>query len=316
MVTHLIRKLLTGLSIPQQYICLAKETVERPMQVALKDNGMDVNVTDSHIFLGYKPLIIALTFSDAERKELANRESIKLNFYSVENGNVATLSLRRVVSRRISDLNVVFYEGLDGRHKFISGVHQLLNSVRDKFRREPPGNISLEGNLHDMVRIAYSVARPIHVITLLEGKKMNMFPTDLHGAVSNKYYVSSLRKNGKANEQVERVGKIVLSRVAAGAFKDVYGLGRNHMSELRPTNDFKCASELSGILGYPVPEFALEYLELQRVESFDIGNVHRIHIYEILRRENLGSGLTLAHVHQYYAQWRLDNNLKTEMLLR
>jgi flavin reductase (DIM6/NTAB) family NADH-FMN oxidoreductase RutF len=314
--THLIRKLLTGLSIPQQYICLAKETVECPMQVSLQDYEMEVNVTDSHIFLGYKPLIIALKFSGIVTNDLTSRESIRLNFHSIENAGVATLKLKRIASRRISNFDIVFYEGVDGKHKFISTRHQLINSVREKFRKNAPGNISLAGKLHDMVRIAYSVARPIHLITLLEGEKMNMFPTDLHGPVAKDYYVSSLRKNGKANEQVERVGTIVLSRVAASAFQDVYALGRNHMNELRPTSDFKSAPESSRILGYPIPAFALDYIELKRVESFDIGNVHRIHVYEILGRENLRSGLTLAHVHQYYAQWRLDNKLNTEMLLR
>jgi hypothetical protein len=313
----LIRKFLSGLSIPQQYICLAKEAVESPVSVYLKSDRQEIDVTDSHIFLGYKPLIIALSFSDHDDRITSLTEKITLSFRSqLSSLELAALSLRQVAVKRMPDKYVSFYEGTNGSHRFISSYHQLINSVREKFRSNSPGNISLEGNLHDMVRIAYSVARPIHVITVSDGEQMNMFPTDLHGAISEKHYISSLRKSGKANAQVENVGRIVLSRVDCHAYKKVYALGRNHMLDLRTRSAFECAAELSKVLRYPIPAFTLDYVELNRMDSFDIGDIHRIHTYEILNRSQWQKGQTLSHIHQYYAQWRLDNNIPTEMLLR
>jgi flavin reductase (DIM6/NTAB) family NADH-FMN oxidoreductase RutF len=309
-----LKKYLTGLSIPQQYICVAKETLESPLRVILADDP-ETDVTDSHIFLGYKPLIIALK-TNADQPGASGREKIMLKFRPGNSTqSVASLTLKRICSTPVDDTIVTIYQGEEGKHRLISDFHQTVNSMREKIRKDVPGNIPLEGNLYEMVRIAYSVPRSIFVITVMEGDQMNMFPTDLHGPISKMYYMSSLRKNGKANAQIERIGKLVLSRVDAAAFKHVYALGKNHMKDLRPIQEFECATIRSVFLNYPLPAFALDYIELKRTDSIDLG-VHRIHTYEILGQGKLREGATLSHLHQYYVQWRINNNLRTDVLLR
>jgi hypothetical protein len=73
--------------------------------------------------------------------------------------------------------------------------------------------------------------------------------------------------------------------------------------------------ERSDQLNLPIPLQAGTYRELELIDSWDIG-VHRILIYKIISKKKIKSIHTLAHIHQYYAQWRLDHNQKTELLLR
>jgi flavin reductase (DIM6/NTAB) family NADH-FMN oxidoreductase RutF len=235
--------------------------------------------------------------------------------FSTDKNAVARLILKRIYEKLLGNNRVLFYEGVYGRHSFISLWHQFIHAQREKLRRNTAGNVDLPGNLHDMVRIAYAIPRVIPLITLGDSSSINMFPTDLHGAVSPGFYVSSLRIGGKANAQVDRLKKLVLSYMDVSAFRQVYALGKNHMQELRDPGSFRCASHRSKTYGLPLPLHATAYRELRETGSFDAG-IHRIHFYEQEHEERLNDRHTLAHIHQYYAQWRLNLGLPTNMLLR
>lgn len=325
------KKLITGLGIPQQYVCVALEELSSPLAVTLTFRGDDhkLDVTQRHLFVGYKPLVIAITLPSREPQQAFDHaDTICLNFhhqpftadsrwagFATDSKAVARLALKRIYEKTLGDDRVLLYEGVQGRHSFISPWHQFVNRQRERLKPHAAGNIDLPGNLHDMVRIAYAVPRIIPLITLCEDGRMNMFPTDLHGPVSSKFYISSLRLNGKANSQVERLKKLALSYMEVQAFREVYALGKNHMQELRARELFSCSPHVSKVYGLPLPQQAIRYRELNQTGSFDAG-IHRIHFYEQVHEEKLKAGLTLAHIHQYYAQWRLDHGIPTNMLLR
>src|SRR5690606_31788585 len=143
----------------------------------------------------------------------------------------------------------------------------------------------------------------------------NMFPTELHGPCGDKYYVSSLRHGGKASQHVERTGRLLLAFMPAGDFQLVYGLGKDHMRAPRAYSEVLVLTGSSGTLGLPVPASALRYKELEVIDSFDRG-IHRVYMYNVVGEQFLQQGSTLAHIHQYYAQWRTNRNIPTEIYLR
>ena len=289
----------------------------------MPNSNFALDVLHSHLFLGYKPLVIAIVLETSEKdfSPVLQSEMIQLAFayphasQLANNGIVARLSLKKIAVRNLATHTVILYKGSHGSHRFLNRIRQMVNNLRDSIRKQSIGNVSLPGNLHDMVRIAYSVPRVISLITLWDGIQMNMFPTDLHGAVNGRFYISSLRLNGQANAQVEKLRKLCISTVSAALYRSVYLLGKNHMRALRPVECFDCASEKSATFGIPLPMGVIAYHELALCESFDVG-IHRLHIYEIVNRQTVTEGSTLSHIHQYYAQWRIDHGLPTKMLLR
>ena len=330
-IKTLIKKLLTGLTVPQQYVCVALEELTPSLSITLttKKNSV-IDVTGSHLFIGYKPLIIGLVFKREEQDhtKVMNEDLICLNFhdqtflvdktwngFSTNTRCIARLLLKKITEKNAGGHTIIFYEGVDGGHSFISPIHQFIQQQREKLNKKDPNNVSLSGKLHDMVRIAYAVPRIISLITLQEGELMNMFPTDLHGHVSENFYISSLRKGGRANDQVTRTGKLVISEIDITHFNLAYSLGKNHMQKMRPIEYFDCASRVSQVFGIPLPTSALRYTELNRIESFDVG-IHQIHLYEKANTKHVKEGKTLSHIHQFYAQWRIDHNIPTKMWLR
>lgn len=321
-----LKKLITGLNVRQQYVCLALESLQDPLSVKLEIDGKNavLDVTQLHVFLGYKPVVIGLFFQPGGNVDLRSEETVALrfyptggpnNFFKVRN-NVASLKLKRSKNQP-EGLPVILYQTVHGHHTFINSFYRFVNSQRGKLKKTNAFNIDLPGNERDQVRIAYAVPRIISLITVSCNNLVNIFPTDLHGAIGNGFYASSLRIGGKANEQVDRCGRVVISEIESTCYRDAYSLGKNHMREMRMSDLFdNLSSERSAIFDHPLPVGVLRYRELEVVKSC-VAGIHRIYFYKIVHEGVIREkGGTLAHVDQYYAQWRLDHGLPTNLLIR
>lgn len=327
---RMISRLLFGLTVPQEYVCLSQEESVEPFSFYLttKDDDVLHDITAAHLFLGYKPVIIGICVNDTNGETLRKHSELCISVsnrsfqltnrwkgYMTSKDTVARMILERIGHTFPDAAKVFLFRVTNGTHSFLSGFHQRMNNLKRKLKSPKNNAIPLEGNLADQVRIAYCIPRIVSVITLLTSTgKMNMFPTDLHGAMGNSFYLSSLRIGGKACEQVEKTETIVLADVQAESFNEVYSLGKNHMKEARPVSEFTTQG-VSSILQTPLPENTTHYRELQVVSSIDIG-IHRVFLYRILNDVRLQSSPRLSHIHQYAAQWRVDHNLPTHLLLR
>jgi hypothetical protein len=325
-----LRKLLFGSSLPQEYLCVGEE-LNSSLRIYLtgKDPSIRIDISASHIFLGYRPLVMAVVFrkSSMESEWLKLQQDVCFSFlpedfsgedrwrgFNTDPHAVARLALRIVRTMESGEYIVSILEGVHGEHRFLSAFHQSVYQLRELLKSRP-GNVNLPGNLRDQVISAYAVPRLIRMITVREGAKMNMFPTDLHGPAGEEFYLSSLRIGGKANYQVESADAIALSKVGVGWHKSAYEYGGNHMTEMNSRTSFKLSVHESSQFGIPLPESVLSYRELKRSGSFDAG-IHRIHTYEVVHEEKLAEGEGLAHIHRYYAQWRLNHQLPTKMYFR
>ena len=305
--------------------------MDAPLKVILtaRDKAIVKDVTASHLFLGYKPVIIGLLAQDTDESFLSDhsefcltlvqdafKSNTKWKNFPTDRAAVATMMLKKIQQRDFDGKRIYLFEGDQAKHRFLGRSHQLVNNVREKMKIRPKDNVGLPGNLFDQVRIAYSIPRKISVMTVSDDTLVNMFPTDLHGFIGNGYYAGSLRIGGNANAQVESLRRVVISDVDASSYLEVYSMGRNHMMDLQNEPRFMLHHRRSRVFNFPLPEWALRYREMIHIGSHDHG-IHRIHFYRIVHSEVLANaGPTLGHIHQYYAQWRMDQGLKTTLYLR
>jgi hypothetical protein len=308
--------------LPQEYVCVARENIHDTLNVVLTRKGSadTVDITHTHVLLGYNPLIIGishdpgvsaeicLTFSDTV--EPAN--TTWRGFPTVRTA-IARLHLRRLEGS-FDVPGFQLYEGTFGEHVFLRFYQAAANRLVERLRKRTPSEANISGNTYEQVRIAYSLPRQISVMTVKDHDLLNFFPTDLHGAVPGNLYVSSLRIGGMACRQVETLKNLVLSSVDVVAFRKTYGLGKNHMQPPKPPASFEptFACSPSGIPVYP---HATNYLELELVKKMDHG-IHRLFLYRVKYRGEVKGGNTLAHIHSHYAQWRLNHGKSTEYFFR
>ncbi|NOT49899.1 MAG: hypothetical protein HOP10_01320 [Chitinophagaceae bacterium] len=322
----LIKKILgrlNGLYYPQEYLCLSEGSFEQPLSVYLIINGLIVeDITNHHNFVGYSPLIFALSSSpnlshQTEQITLAfSAKALPLNERFIKKDAVALLIMKKIKEQTTGDKPIFYFEGMNGRHQFLSRFHQFINQLQNRLYQKRPGNVFLPGNLYKQVQIAYSIPRNISLITLRQDGKYNLFPTDLHGPVDENYYIISLRHEGKACAQVMNVKNILVSQVHSDLYKTVYSLGKNHMQDLKEKEKFPLTEQLSSHLQLPIPLSSVICRELELKDHFTHG-IHRVMLFKTLYQQELQPrASTLAHIHNAYASWRHINRLKGNYLMR
>ena len=306
---------MNGLHYEQEYLCLAKESVQNPIHAYfVKDGRVIKDITNEHLFTGYSPLIFTLISSNLKEPSsniemFFSQRSLQPNDLFKKKDALAWLSLRLIQQQKIGNNEVYYYEGVQGQHHFISAFHQYVIGLNNQIYNKKEGNVFLNNGLYKQVQIAYSIPRIISLITVSSGGLYNLFPTDLHGLVNDQYYVSSLRHGGKACKQVENAGRIVISQVHTDVYKMVYALGKNHMQELKSKENFCFSQSLSSVFKLPLPISLLSYKELELVGAFDHG-IHKQLLYKIISSQAVNQDLsTLAHIHNCYATWRFREGL-------
>jgi len=320
-----MKKILTklnGLHYQQEYLCLAKEPFQNPIHAYfVRDGHVIKDITNEHLFTGYSPLIFTLISSDLKEpfsniEMFFSQRSLQPNDLFKKRDALAWLSLGLIQKQKIGDNEIYYYKGIRGQHHFLSFFHQYIIGLNNQVYNRKKENVFLNNALYKQVQIAYSIPRIISLITVGSGGLYNLFPTDLHGPVNEQYYVSSLRHGGKACKQVENAGRIVISQVHTDVYKMAYALGKNHMQELKPKENFFFSESLSSVFKLPLPKSLLSYRELELVGSFDQG-IHKLLLYKIISSQVVSKDpSTLAHIHNCYATWRHRKGLPGNYLVR
>ena len=312
-----IKRILFGYNVAQEYVCVNNH-LDAPFQVLLSTESIKnpIDVTDHHVLVGYKPLIIGIFAGDiVEPKQLQRSGNIQLSFKS-ESSTIATLVLKPVLSSQEHETKLSLFVGEHGQHKFLSHWHQLTNRLKERSKLFSVGNVFLPMNLYEQVRIAYAVPRQIAIVTLGENDAFNMFPTDLHGQAGENFYISSLRKGGKACEQVMRYRNVCIASVPLSMKDTAYRLGKNHMKDtgVLPERDLDNRKSQRFIL--PLPNGVISYFELTWFHFVDIG-IHRVFFYKVIHTEHVrDADSVLHHIHRFCLQWRLNHGLNTDFQLR
>lgn len=319
----LVKKILgklSGLHYHQEYLCTPLETFKNQLHVYLvsRDNIVIKDVSTEHLFIGYKPVVIAISLLGDDRSGymlLFTNKSFDIGVRVPALDIIASLAILHKGSFTDEVDTISYFVAVKGHHRFLNGLNKMAMSLSNRWFNNRPGNVYLEGNLYHQVHIAYSIPRKISLVTVRCGTGYNLFPTDLHGTIQ-RHYIISLRKEGRACAQVQEAGKILLSDMDIPAFKQVYALGKNHMQECKSRDAFSFSSLSSPNYNLPVPMSAIGLKELKLIGFEDVG-IHRLLFFRIETDSKVpgGEGI-LSHIHNTYATWRYSQKIATSYFMR
>jgi hypothetical protein len=312
---------LNGLRYRQEYLCLSMESFPQPLHIYLAGGQLIISdITDSQLLIGYDPVIIGIASLDTDvshvqdLKIIFSRDTLRAPDTFSNRRIVATLELKKIIDK--GNEPIVYFEAVRGEHRMIPVFQQFILRLQNRLFNKRPGNIYMPGNRLSQLQIGYAFPRIISLITVSKDSLFNLFPSDLNGKAGKNHYVISLRHAGHACRQVEEAGRIVISQMEAAAFKTVYGLGKNHMQQLKPKTGFPFGPGQSETLDLPIPESAVSYYELT-LENTYIHGIHKLMLFKILSYKALVPvPATLAHIHNCYATWLDNNQLEGNYLLR
>jgi hypothetical protein len=296
---------LRGLHYSREYLCFAKANFTHTPQLYLISKGLVLrNITDAHLFVGYKPLILAFPNSKETIHE-NNCHLILSQLIYQPNDQIKKGCPCQACFKKINQTETyTFYEGQTGWHHFLNSFEQKLVSLYNYLYNRKPGNVYLNSSLYKQVQIAYALPRNISLIVLKNGELYNVFPTDLHGSLDDSTYIISLRKGGKALEQVQELGKLLIAEIEASTCSLVFSLGKNHMKPMDSKSLFPLSEQESTAFAWPIPTHCTKWKELVLSQSIPAG-IHQLLIFKIMEKSPaLDTGQSLYHIHNTYASWR------------
>ena len=315
-----LKKILLGITLPQEYLCFSLNDFKEPLKMVINNGSSSENIDlkEHHLFIGYKPLIIAIDCKYLPENIKNKKKTIRLLLLTSSGKKVASLELKFVKKINLELESCILYEGVEGNQTFSNHLQKLFKSLHYKLTSDKKKNIYLAGNLYDQIKIAYSIPRQIYLASLGSDNLFNIFPTDLSGPLGTDGFITSLRSTGKANSQIEKFGKCLVAQMDSESFGEVYGLGKNHMKELSNIESIEIPlrDEKSITFNLPIPLKAIKYFELEKLDKFDIG-IHTIHFWKVINSVIVSeSSSILAHIHRDYAEWRIKKGIQTNYLMR
>ena len=316
-----LTQILVGTRHAQEYLCVSPFA---GAVASIDAAGVPVDVTHRHVFLGYLPTLVALP---------CRADEVLL---TVSDGPMAgDAEWRGHVTERAATGRVLLqcrrelpwgglYEGVDGQ-EFTLGVRGRI-AHRVLAARHPPsvGNSAIDPAAALRMRVLYTLARPVDLVTVGTASGFNRFPVDLHGVVGS-HAVFSLRKGASSAEQVERAGRLVLAAMPIGHAAAVYAQGPNHMRESVPLDAggrevggtpgiAKAAGPFAGL---PVPGHALGWWLVEGIEAIFAAGEHQIFLGTVAESEPPApTAPRLHHVHRDAVVRRDRQGLQTPCIVR
>ena len=136
--------------------------------------------------------------------------------------------------------------------------------------------------------------RPVYVISVLHATGFDAFPVDIAGMIAPGVMIFGIRKSSASVQQILATGKFCASTVSFEERDRAYALGKYHSGGILPVDFIHLFSSASEKLKIPVPDFAVDVLELEVNDSFEEG-VHVQLVVKVINETKRGHFPILAH---------------------
>jgi flavin reductase (DIM6/NTAB) family NADH-FMN oxidoreductase RutF len=147
----------------------------------------------------------------------------------------------------------------------------------------------------------YMVPRPVYLVSVEHGGRVNMFPMDLVGSIASGEFLFALRATSPSIELIERSHRVAMSAAPASLLRAVYDLGRQHGLNTIDISTLPFGVRSSSAFGLPV------LADNGLVREISVRQVHRVgsHVVFVgdIEKEEGRTVDRLAHISAMYAEW-------------
>jgi flavin reductase (DIM6/NTAB) family NADH-FMN oxidoreductase RutF len=259
MITQPIKKLLfNGGAIKTFFITRLQESQIRE-KVFLNVAGKNFDITRNNSMICLDPFCMAAWLPAAE----AN--TVKPNTATIEFKEDQTLN---------ASINVSLIEKIEtGKGSLLLfRVENVKNHQLNILKREMLFRYFLRSkkNTYDsrkVVSAMYSYPRSIIIVSYADDEYCNVFPMDIHGYIEEEgIYLLGLRTTNITLDKILNAGKVVVCDTDTVDINSVYNLGKHSSTAPTPVDQLPFGTLKSEVFGFPVPECAGGYKE---IEIFD-----------------------------------------------
>jgi hypothetical protein len=260
-----------------------------------------IDVSTIHWLLCLEPVVFGIWLTHGDVSVDPGKEKAATLYFTHAPGKnqevakkhaIATVSLQYVDQIDEAGGTLFLFASVESRIYHVNKLRTLL--LFNKYYKNPKWPF----DRYKSLIAAYSYPRRVRIISFKQGDYYNIFPMDLLGTIPGAgKQVFGLRHTNVTLGKIIETKKIVLSEVPY-KYKDViYQLGKHHGGSPPPLSALPFGIQTTDTFGFPVPEWAESYKEIELERTRDLGS-HML-LWGNIANERIfrNSAGSLYHIH-------------------
>jgi hypothetical protein len=256
--------------------------------VFLKKGKQLVNISATHAMICLDPFCLAVWLPGSENIE--GLETAKIQFKKGDRLNASlAVSLIEIILTPTGKL--LLYKITEVKNHQLTVLHRLAFLV---YMLRSKANTYYS---RKVISALYSYPRSIIIVSYRDEQYCNIFPMDIHGYIEQEgIYLLGLRTTNLTLDKIITEKKVVVADTSNVAIDVVYTLGKQASAAPTPIAQLPFNTFDSEIFGFPVPDFAGGYKEIEILSHKKMG-YHMLLVGKVVNKRNIQeNSASLYHV--------------------
>ena len=275
----LIRKLFfKGAKIKTFFISrLAEDEVEE--KVFLKSGKHQFDISKHHGMICLDPFCLA-SWLPVDQLNLIDPQVVKILFMKGGklNASIVVYLIEKIVTANgallLYKIDTVKNYQLNPLYRLIFFAY-LLRSPKNTYHSRR------------VISALYSYPRSIIIVSYRDESYCNIFPMDIHGFIEEEgLYLLGLRTTNVTLEKILTAKKVVVCDTDSVDINTVYTLGKHPSASPTPKEQLPFGTTDSELFGFPVPDFAGSYKEIEIIQNKKMG-YHMLMVGKVLNHKKI-----------------------------
>ncbi|HVW16574.1 MAG TPA: hypothetical protein VHB54_22270 [Mucilaginibacter sp.] len=248
-------------------------------KVLLKQKTGLIDITLRHSMICLDPFCVSVWMKEDEMQFIDPQEADV--FFVKGNKTNANIRLEMIESISTEHGALLLYQVKNAKNYQLSRLHRLI--LFRYFLR------SKKNTYHHrkVISALYSYPRRIIIVSYQDDNYYNIFPMDIQGFISEEnLYVLGLRTTNITLGKILEAGKVVICDTDSVDIETVYNLGKHSSSAPTPKEKLPFGTMPSELFGFPVPDFAGSYKEVEIIRSRKMG-YHMLMVGKMINSKEL-----------------------------
>ena len=291
------------------WVCVGHTDPHSQLRVSLEMPDREVDITRNHAIVALRPLTIATGAPPPDAPSGA-RPWMVIREPAADGRILGRIRLRLFRTIAAGGTSVCLFR-TEQSHDFCAPVvHRQITCLLERWRMsrdKNPRNIHMVPSELFSTWILYDVPRPVLLVSYGDMARVNMFPMDLLGPLSDGWFVLGLHAGSPALEIWRQSRRIAVSAVPLRWKSSVYLMGKNHRDPYLDPAALPISCVPSTTWRIPVPEAALSVRELRIEQSLNLES----HVLFVAGTETLDTRASepqMCHIHKFYQQFLMRRN--------
>jgi len=286
-----LKKILYGDTTIKEYASITTTSISE--KVLLKFDHTVIDVSDNHWALCLQPVIFGIWINKS------------INLSRADTRNCVLCIEEKSSKKKLAQIKLSYYDSIHekdgtlfllkaGRFRLFHTSFLEIFFLYNRYYRKPKFSFT---KFKSYVSV-FSYPRKVRIVSFKRDGYYNIFPMDFAGRTrESKHYLFGLRHSNHALGEIIKSKKLLVSEVPFTHKDNIYELGSHHSSEPPPMPQLSFKTFDSKNFGFPVPDFAEQYNEINITRTVNLGS-HMLlwgeSQYEEIRSNAQGS---LFHIH-------------------